>query len=326
MTAGKIRFIAILIVVGVAVIIGLSGIYRVNQGEQAVVLTFGEKSDEKQAGMYWHLPMIQEVQIQSTTQVYTKEYGFETKQVATSTSQAVYNEKPEESMMLTMDQNIVNVEAVYQVTVTDVPLFFYQVDDQWSTLQCAFETVMRRTLQNRTLNNALLDRQEIETEVLKDFKEMLLSYNMGIMVNAVMIQNITVPTEVNAAYEDVINAMNEKTRNLDVAEKYKNEVVPIAEGQAKKMELDADAYKVRIIANAKGEVAQFNEVYAKYKNNPEITRKRLLIETMESILASARHIYMVDDSSGALKLLSLNDTSSPAAALVPQPTATPGGN
>ena len=208
MTAKKIRTITILILIAVVGIIGLSGIYRVNQGEQAVVLTFGEKSDVKEAGMYWHLPMIQKVQIQSTTQVYTLEYGFETTAVATSKTQAVYKEKPEESIMLTMDQNIVSVEAVYVVKVADVSLFLYQVDDQWKTMQCVFETVMRRTLQNRTLDDALLNRQEIETEVLKDFKAMLLPYNMGITVNAVKIQNIEVPAELKAAYEDVINAKN----------------------------------------------------------------------------------------------------------------------
>lgn len=329
MTAKKIRLITILIVVGVAVIIGLTGIYRVNQGEQAVVLTFGEKSDIKEAGLYWHVPMIQDVRMQSTTQQYTLEYGFETTQVATPTSQAVYKDKPEESMMLTKDQNIVSVEAVYQITVSDVSSFLYQVDDQWGSMRCAFETVLRRMLQNRTLDDALLNRQQIESDVLKDFKAILLPYNMGVTVNAVRIQNITVPAEVNAAYEDVINAMNEKTRNLDVAEKYKNEVVPNAKAQAYKMEKDAEAYSAKTIANAQGDVAEFSKVHEKYLQNKEITRTRLLIETMESILSSSRQIYMADENSGVLKMLTLNQSPAPRTetpAPTPQPTATPGGN
>lgn len=324
MTAKRIRLITTLILLGILVVIGLSGIYRVNPGEQAAVLTFGELSDTKGEGMYWHMPMIQRVEMQSTTQQYTLEYGFRTKSAGTSTSQPVYDLMPEEAIMLTSDQSIVSVEAVYQVTVSDVGMFLYQVDDQWGTMQCAFETVLRRILQNRTLDDALLNKQEIQSEVLPAFRAMLQPYNLGVTVNNVLIQNIVVPTEVSAAYEDVINAMNEKTRNLDVAEKYKNEVVPNARAQAYKMEQEAQAYKARVLANAEGEVAEFNEVYAKYVNSKDITRTRLLIETLQDILSESQQIYIMDEDSGALKLLQLNQTPKPEA--TPVPAAPEGGN
>ena len=112
--------------------------------------------------------------------------------------------------------------------------------------------MLRRNLQNRTLDEALLAKQEIEAQVLPDFLAMIKPYKLGITVSAVRIQNISVPTEVNSAYEDVINAMTEKTKNLDEAEKYKNQVVPNARGQAYKMVQDAQAYSAKTIANAEG--------------------------------------------------------------------------
>lgn len=338
MAAKKIRLIAVIVVVAVLVIICLSGIYVVNPGEQAVVLTFGKISDTKDSGIYWHLPMVQDVQVQSTSRLYNLEYGFRTVTPATTTTQAKYEDRPEEAIMLTSDQNIVNVECVYQVKIADVSSFLYSVDDPFGTMQCAFETVLRRNLQNRTLDEALLAKQEIEAQVLPDFQAMLKPYKLGVTVASVMIQNISVPDEASAAYADVINATTEKTKNLDEAEKYKNQVVPNARAQAYKMLQDAQAYSAKTVANAEGEVAQFNDVYDKYINNKEITRKRLLIETLESILTKANQLYMMDDSSGALKLLNLNGVQGsgalPAQPAVsdtsitptPAPTATEGGN
>ena len=343
MKGHMVRRIVILGLVAVLALIGLSGIYQVRQGDQAVVLTFGQIKDTRESGLYWHIPFVQEVRMQSRTQLYTLEYGFRTAKTASSTSKAEYTEMPDEAIMLTGDQNIVKIEAVYQISVNDVPQYFYRVDDPWGTLQCAFETVLRRNLQSRTLDDALLNKQDIASKVKDDFRKILKPYNIGVEVKDVLIQNIVVPDEVSAAYVDVNNAKNEKTRKLDESEKYKNQVVPNARAQAYKMLQDAEAYKAKTVANAQGEVAQFNEVYQKYINNRDITRKRLLIETLESILANASKLYMVDDSGGMLKLLNIGDQqpgktvaatappatqapTTPPPAETPQPTATTGGN
>lgn len=331
MKGNKIKWVAILAIVAVAAILVFTGFYEVKQGEQAVVLTFGEISDTRNdAGLFWRWPLIQEVRLQSRTVIYTEEYGFRTKNGATPTTQTEYEDSDAEAIMLTGDQNIVRVEAVYQIVVQDVTQFFYNVDDPFGTMRCAFETVLRRNLQNRTLDDALLNKQDIEQQVLPDFKEMLKPYGLGVQIKDVKIQNISVPEEVKSAYEDVNNAKNEKTQKLDEAEKYKNEVVPNARAQAYKLEQDAEAYRAVTVANAEGEVAQFNDVYEKYVNSKEITKRRLLIETLESILSQANQLYIMDDSSSALKLLNLNGvtpagTSQPAAT-APQATAPQGGN
>lgn len=318
----RIRNIALLVVALAIVAVGLSGIYQVRTGDQAVVLTFGRITDTRESGLYWHVPFIQEVRTQSRTQLYTLEYGFRTTRAGSTQSQAEYQDEPDEAIMLTGDQNIVQIEAVYQVNVADVSQFLYRANKPFDTLQCAFETVLRRNLQSRTLDDALLNKQDIASQVKQDFREMLAPYNMGVDVRDVMIQNIAVPEAVSGAYADVINAMSEKTRKLDEAEKYKNQVVPAARAQAYQMVQQAEAYRAKTVAQAQGEVAEFNEVYQKYVNAKDITRKRLLIETLESILSSAGKLYIVDDNGGMLKLLNL-DSGAATAAATPAPTPTP---
>ena len=304
MSSRRITMIALGILAGIVVLMCVFSIYRVEEGEEALVLTFGEVTGRQDPGLHWHIPIVQSVRKQSITKIYTVEYGFRTSQAGTTSSGAQYYDVNEEAIMLTNDSNIVQVEAIYQVVVRDASSFFYEVHEPFDTLQFAFETVMRRNIQNRTLDDALLNKQDIESQVLPDFRHIVDTYDLGVSVKQVKIQNINVPAEVQEAYEDVNNAKNEKTRKLDEAEKYKNEVVPAARAQAYKMVQDAEAIKAEAIATADGDVAIFNEVYAKYKESPDITRKRLIIETMEKILGSADHKYVVDDNGdGLLKFL-----------------------
>jgi membrane protease subunit HflK len=286
----------------------LFSFYRIKEGENALVLTFGEVTDTKTtAGLYWHLPIIQSVEVQSTTEIYTFEYGYRTSQTGTTTTAAQYYDVDAEAIMLTGDSSIVRVEAVYQVKVNDVEKFFYEVDDPFGTLRYAFETVIRRNVQNKTLDVALLNKKVIEDEVFPDFKSLVEdTYNIGIDVEQVKIQNITVPPEVKAAYEDVNNAKNEQTRKLDEGEKYENEVVPAAEAKAYRMIQDAEAYKAETIAQAQGEVAVFNAVYEKYILSPEITRRRLFIETIENVMKNAQQKYIISSNSDVLEFLPID--------------------
>lgn len=298
----------LLILVGLVVLLGVTSFYRVKEGDNALVLTFGKVTDTKvKAGLYWHIPLIQSTQVQSTTQIYPFEYGYRTSQSGTTSSGAQYYDVDDEAIMLTGDSNIVRVEAIYQVMVNDLEKFFYEVDDPFGTLHHAFETVIRRNVQNKTLDVALLEKQTIEEEVLSDFKNLVENiYQMGFDVKNVKIQNIVVPSEVIAAYEDVNNAKNEQTRKLDEGEKYKFGVVPASEAKAYKMIQDAEAVKAETIAKAHGEVAVFDAVYEKYKLSPEITRKRLFIETIENIMHNAEKKYIINADSGVLEFLPLD--------------------
>ncbi len=303
--------ISVLLVVVVLVgIILFNGFYRVGQGEEALVITFGRVTATNGPGLYFRLPFIQSIISESVTTIHTMEYGFRTTAQGSSGRAAKYIDNESEGVMLTNDNSIVSLEAIYQYTIRDVKEFHFDVDDPKGTLQLAFEAVIRRNIQNLALDNALLNKEDIERAVLPEFQRIVDSYEMGVKINSVRIQNITVPSAVLPAYEDVNNAKNEKTKRLDEAERYRNEVVPAARAKAHQLLQEAEAYKAETIAAAEAEVAVFNAVYEKYKAAPEITRRRLMIETMENILKNSGKIIVADNSSDVLKVLDLNSGES----------------
>lgn len=288
------RIIALCALAAVVAVIGLSGFYRVNEGEEAILLTFREMTDKKGPGIYWRVPFVQTVDKVSTSQIHTLELGFRTQTGQYIDDPSDYTDVNDEALMLTGDDNLVRVEAVCQYSVRDAQSYLYEVDKPESTMKLAFETALRRNIQNKALDDALLNKATIEQEVIPDFQRMLDSYGIGVTVREIRIQNITVPTEVNAAYEDVNNAKNEKTRKLDEAEKYSNEVIPAARSEAYQMVQEAEAYKSEVISQATGDVANFNSVYEEYVSSKSITRKRLMIETMERILERAESKVVID--------------------------------
>ena len=294
-------------VVAAVLLLGAGSFYRVGQGEEALVLTFGHVTDTKGPGLYWKIPLVQSVIQESVTTIHTKEYGFRTTQSGSAGTAARYADVEDESVMLTSDDSIVSIEAVYQYTIRDVKQYTFDVDDPEGTLQLAFEAILRRNIQNRPLDDALLNKEEIEQQVLPDFQALIDTYQMGVKINDVRIQNITVPKEVAAAYEDVNNAKNEKTKRLDEAEKYANEILPTARSKAFQTVQNAEGYKAETIAEAESEVAVFNAVYEKYKASPQVTRTRLLIETMERVLQNSGRIIVAEPDSDVLKILNVGD-------------------
>lgn len=303
MKKGEKRLVTIGFFIFLILIFLLTGVYKVDQGEDAMVMTFGEVTSHKSSGVYFRIPIIQSVKKESLTNIHTLEYGFRTKQVGTTTQSSQYDNVADEAIMITGDGNIVNVEVIYQIVIKDVKDYYFEVDDPIGTLKLAFETVLRRNIQGKTLDDALLKKQEIENEVLPDLKKIVDNYKMGIEVRTIQIQNIQVPDEVTAAYEDVNNAKNEKTRKLDEAEKYKNEKIPVARAKAYQMIQASEGYKAEKIAQASGDVANFESVYEKYLSSKDITRKRLMIETMENILSKAKTKYILDSGDGLVKFL-----------------------
>ncbi len=303
----KILPLILLVLLGVVVILASTSFYRVGQGEQALVITFGSVTGVNGPGLYWRIPLVQDVVSESVTTIHTKEYGFRTTQQGTAGRAAQYVDETNEGVMLTNDNSIVSIEAIYQYTIRDVKQYHYDVDDPEGTLQLAFEAVIRRNVQNRPLDDALLNKEEIELQVLPDFQALIDTYDMGVKINDVRIQNITVPSDVSSAYEDVNNAKNEKTKRLDEAEKYKNEILPKARGNAYETVQQAEAYKADLIAKAQSDTAVFKAVYQEYQVAPEVTRRRLLIETLEKVLSNSGRIIVADNQSEVVKILDLND-------------------
>ena len=298
-----------LVLIALAIIAALvaGGLYRVGQGEQALVITFGKVTGTNGPGLYWHMPGVQQIIAESVTTIRDVEYGYRTSKTASRTSNAEYTDVMEESVMLTNDNSIVQLEAIYQYTIRDVKQYVFDVVDPEKTLHLAFEAILRRNIQSRSLDEALLSKDLIEQEVLPDFQALIDSYEMGVKINGVHIQNITVPSAVIANYEDVNNAKNEKARRLDEAQTYENKVLPLTRSQAYQMTQSAQAYKASEVAKAEAEVALFRAVYERYQAQPDITRDRMIIETMESILGEAGKIVVVDQSNNVLSLLDLSE-------------------
>ena len=298
-----------LVLIALAIIAALvaGGLYRVGQGEQALVITFGKVTRTNGPGLYWHMPGVQQIIAESVTTIRDVEYGYRTSKTASRTSNAEYTDVMEESVMLTNDNSIVQLEAIYQYTIRDVKQYVFDVVDPEKTMHLAFEAILRRNIQSRSLDEALLSKDLIEQEVLPDFQALIDSYEMGVKINGVHIQNITVPSAVIANYEDVNNAKNEKARRLDEAQTYENKVLPLTRSQAYQMTQSAQAYKASEVAKAEAEVALFRAVYERYQAQPDITRDRMIIETMESILGEAGKIVVVDQSNNVLSLLDLSE-------------------
>jgi len=315
-TKKRIAVAAVILVV--LVILGFSTFFVVNEGEQALVLTFGKVTDTKSPGLYMKIPLIQTVDKESVTQIRALEYGFRTQKSGNTTASPEYAEMVDEAKMLTGDGNIVEVEVIYSVVINNVYDYLYKVDDPWGTLHEAFATVVRRNIQNKTIDDALLNKQQIEAEILPDFRDLVKKYEIGISVREVRIQNIAVPKEVEAAYQDVNNAKNEKTKKLEESEKYKNEIVPTARANAYKMIQKAEGYKAEKIAQAQGDVANFTEILNKYSANKDITKMRLYIETFEKIMANVKNKYIIENDNGLIKFLPINQTQAQPAQSAPQ--------
>ncbi len=305
-----------LVLIILVLIIAATGFYRVGQGEEALVLTFGRVTSQNGPGLYWHLPFVQQIISESVTTIHTVEYGFRTTMSGSAGRAAQYSDMTDESVMLTNDNSIVSIEAIFQYTVRDVKQYHFDIDDPVGTLQLAFEAVVRRNVQNRPLDDALLNKEEIELQVLPDFQALIDTYDMGVKINDVRIQNISVPQEVSSAYEDVNNAKNEKTKRLDEAERYQNEILPKARSTAYETVKQAEAYKAELVAEANADTAVFNAVLAEYQLAPDVTRERLLIETLENILSNSGRIIVADNGSDVIKILDLDETKADTASVV----------
>ncbi|MDD3410716.1 MAG: SPFH domain-containing protein, partial [Eubacteriales bacterium] len=158
----KPRTIILLVVLAAVVLLCSTSFYRVGQGEEAIVLTFGRVTATNGPGLYWKVPLVQEVVSESVTTIHTKEYGFRTTASGAAGTAAKYRDDTDESVMLTNDNCIVSIEAIYQYTIRDVKEYHFDIDDPEGTLQLAFEAVIRRNIQNRPLDDALLNKEEIE--------------------------------------------------------------------------------------------------------------------------------------------------------------------
>jgi len=302
------------LIVAVAVAIWLAtGFYVVQQGERGVVLRFGAQNQITEAGLHWRLPFpIESVEKVNVEKVSTVEIGYRSNPRTQSK-----NKVPKEALMLTQDENILDIEFAVQYKIKDAASFLFNVKDQEATISQATESAVREVVGKSTLDFALTEGRDVVARAAKDVLQSILDrYESGIDVVAVETQKAQPPEEVKSAFDDAIKAREDEQRLKNEAEAYANDIIPRARGAAARLVQEAEGYKAATIARADGDARRFTQVANEYVKAPAVTRERLYIETMEQVLSNTTKIFV--DQKGGNNLIYL-----PLDKLIPGPDAAP---
>ena len=284
----------IFLLVGAAVLWSLSGFYIVDEGNQGVETRFGAYTETTDPGLNWHFPTpIESVDVVNVLKQQYIEVGYRAGGSRQSSSSV-----PQEALMLTKDENIVDVRLAVTYQIKSAKDYAFNVNNPLATLTQATESVERGVIGRNNMNFVLLEgRAEIVGDINTELQKILDSYQSGIVITDVNLQDAQPPDQVQAAFEDAIKAREDKERYINEAEAYRNDVVPKARGAAARRIQEAEGYKLRVIAEAEGEAARFTKLLVEYQKAPEVTRKRLYLESMEAVL-SATDTVMLDVQGG----------------------------
>ncbi len=302
---------AVLIGLVVVALWGLSGFFRVEPDELGVVLRFGKAVRVVQPGLNYHLPYpIETALTPPALRVNKTDVGM---RLADETRRGgAGRDVPEESLMLTGDENIVDVEfsVFWRVKPNGVSDYLFNIQNPKSTVKAVAESAMREVI-GRSNTQPLLTtlRETVQTSVQELMQKTLDSYGSGILIQNVLLQPVDPPAEVIDSFRDVQAARSDMERLANEAQTYANRVVPEARGRAAKIIQDAEAYRAQTVADAKGQTSRFLQVYEQYKKAPDVTRQRMYLETMERILSNTDKtiIDTGKQGTGVIPYLPLND-------------------
>ena len=283
----------------IAILWTLSGLYRVLPDEQGVVLRFGKFVNTTQPGLNYHFPYpIETVLTPKVTKVNRIDIGFRSERDSGFTSGGVAD-VPEESLMLTGDENIVNIDFSVFWVIKNAGNFLFKIQDPQGTVKAAAETAMREVIARSNIQPILTEgRSLIETDTQEIIQQILDEYNSGIQITQVQTQKADPPDQVIDAFRDVQAARADMERSKNEAEAYANDVIPRARGEAAKILQAAEAYKKEVVAKAEGEASRFLSIYSEYAKAKEVTQERMFLETMEKVLADINKI-IIDKNSGS---------------------------
>jgi membrane protease subunit HflK len=288
------------------------------EGQHGIVLTFGKVTEETNSGLRWRLPYpIQTHEIVNTNQVRTVEVGYRNN---------VKTKVLRESLMLTDDENIVDVQFSVQYTISSPKDFLFNNRRTEDTVLQAAETAFREIVGKSKMDVVLYEgRESIAAQAQKLMQEILNRYSTGISITRVTMQNSQPPEQVQAAFDDAVRAKQDLERQKNDGQAYYNDVVPKARGTASRLAEEAVGYRQRVISNAEGEASRFKQVLSEYAKAPQVTRERLYIDTMQQIMTSTSKV-MVDAKAGSNmlflpleKILQMNGAGGEAAVASPAP-------
>lgn len=294
---------------------------RVNTDEVGIVLRFGEYVRQLQPGLHFRLPYpIEEVELPKFTRINSIEIGMRGSSDRGSTRSV--RDVPEESLMLTGDENIVDIDFVVVWKINDAPDYLFNIQNPEGTVKDVSESAMREIVGQSDIEPILTAaRAETETKVQQSIQGILDGYGAGIEIVQVQLQKVDPPAQVIDAFRDVQAARADEERLQNEAQAYANRVVPEARGEAERILQNAQGYRDRVIAEAKGEADRFEKVLQEYQKAPDVTRKRIFIETMQEVFSNTDKIIIDEKSGGVVPYLPLSElqkrlppTSAPAPA------------
>ncbi len=306
-----------LIILAILILAGLgawTSYYTVPSDSVAVVQRFGAYLKEVPPGLHFKLPLgIDAATIVPVKRQLKQEFGFTTPgardpyQSSRSRSGARETQK-RETQMVTGDLNAALVEWVVQYRISEPVKFLFEVREPGETLRYVSESVMREVVGDRTVDEVItIGRQEIETEALTKMQALSTKYAMGISIDQVQLKNINPPEPVQESFNEVNQAQQEKEKLINEARRDYNKVIPLAEGEKDQRIREADGYRLKRINEAQGDVARFSALLAEYTKAPEVTRRRIYIETLQDVMPDIRSKIIVDEATrGILPFLNLD--------------------
>jgi membrane protease subunit HflK len=285
------------IIVALVVLIGVwTSYYTVQAESQGVVLRFGEFHDKVEPGLHFKLPFgIDSVTVLPTRRQLKMEFGFYSP--GYTNPDQVGDDQDEEKSMVTGDLNSALVEWVVQYRIDDPKQYLFDVRNPGTTLRDVSEAAMREVIGDRTVDEVItIGRQEIEVEALSRMQVLAKKYQLGIRVDQVQLKNVNPPSQVQASFNEVNKAQQDRENMINIANGDYNKIVPKAEGDAGRIISEAEGYRFKRVNEAEGDVAAFSAVLQQYSKAPEITRTRLYLETMSDILPQTGQKIIVDES------------------------------
>lgn len=310
-------------VVGLAVLAGIalwfaSGFYRVQPGELGVELLFGKYLRLTTPGLNYWLPRpIGQVVTPNVDRTNQINIGFR----GAGEAGGAVRDVPQEGLMLTGDQNIIDIDFVVQWRIKNASDFLFNIREPEPTIKIAAESAMREIVGQTSLEDALtVKRQEVEARMRDLLQSILDEYGAGVLIADVKLQKVDPPAQVIDAFNDVQRARQDKERKQNEATAYANDILPRAKGEAQRMIQDATAYKEKLIREAEGEANRFLSVYNAYLEDKDVTRKRLFLERMQQVFKDSEKVIIDKGGTGVVPYLPL-----PELRRRNEPTAAPGG-
>ncbi len=291
----------ILVIVVLIVIGAYTSMYEVDTEETGVVLRFGKFSGFSDPGLHFKLPLgIDRVYLVPTGRVLKEEFGFRT---VTPDVRSTFTKRglEEESLTLTGDLNVSDVEWIVQFQVADPFKFMFRIKDPVGTIRDISEAMVRKTIGNANVTEVLTtERAQLASEIQQDLQSTLNQYDIGVRIVTVKFQDVTPPDPVKAAYNEVNESEQQRESLIFQAREQFNREVPRARGEAKKVLQEAEGYAVERVNKARGETNRFLALLTEYRKAPSVTRSRIYLETLEEVLPRLEEVYVMDDKTGGL--------------------------